>query len=56
MPRVRPRHGGQTHHWSSACIRPDQPSYRVGEPMEILFDTANLADIEAMTPFYPVAG
>ena len=24
--------------------------------MEILFDTANLADIEAMTPIYPVSG
>ena len=24
--------------------------------MEILFDTANLTDIEEMTPFYPVAG
>ena len=24
--------------------------------MEILFDTANLSDIEEMTPFYPVAG
>ena len=24
--------------------------------MEILFDTANLAAIEEMTPFYPVSG
>lgn len=24
--------------------------------MEILFDTANLADIEALTPYYPVSG